>query len=141
MKILLAVDGSEYSRRAANYVAKHASFLAEAPEIHLLHVHPPLPFPGAANVIGKAAIDSYQRDESEAALAVARKELDGSGIPLKSSWIVGEVAEEVGRYVERNGVDLIVVGSHGRSKLATFALGSIAMKILATVKTPVLVIR
>src|SRR5438477_5527706 len=119
MKILLAVDGSEYSRRAANYVAKHASWLKEAPEIHLLHVHPPLPYPGAANVVGKKVIEDYQREESEAALAVTQKELAASSITPKSSWRVGEVVEEVGRYVERNAIDLIVVGSHGRSAMTT----------------------
>lgn len=141
MKILLAVDGSEYSRRAADYVAQHASALKEAPEIHLLHVHPPLPYPGAVNVIGKAAVESYQRDESVQALAVTEKELAKSKIKAKASWTVGDVVEEVGRYVERNAIDLIVVGSHGRSAMTTLALGSVTLKLLASLKTPILVVR
>ena len=141
MKILLAVDGSDYSRRAAAYVGQHAGLLAEAPELHVLHVHPPLPYPGAANIVGKAAIESYQRDESLAALAVAQKALEGSRSVPKASWCVGDVVEEVGRYVERNAIDLIVVGSHGRGAMSTLALGSVTMKILASLKTPVLVVR
>lgn len=141
MKILLPVDGSEYSRRAANYVARHAAWLKEAPEIHVLHVHPPLPYPGAANVVGKAAIESYQRDESVAALAVAEKELADAGLKAKSSWIVGDVVEAVGRHVERNAIDLIVVGSHGRGAVTTLALGSVTLKLLAALKTPILVVR
>lgn len=141
MKILLAVDGSEYSRRAADFVAKNLSWLAHPPELHLLHVHAPIPFPGAAAAAGKGAVEKYQREESEAALAVAEKELAAANIPSKSSWRVGDVVEEVARYVEQNAIDLIVVGSHGRGTLAALALGSVAMKILATVKTPALIIR
>ena len=141
MKILLAVDGSEYSRRAAAYVAQHAGLLAEAPELHVLHVHPPLPYPGVANIVGKAAIESYQRDESQAALDVAAKALVGSRSAPKLSWCVGDVVEEVGRYVERNAIDLIVVGSHGRGAVSTLALGSVTLKLLAALKTPVLVVR
>ena len=141
MKILLAVDGSEYSRRAASFVVKHLSWLAQPPELHLLHVHAPIPYPGAAAAAGKGAVEKYQREESEAALAVAQKELATANVPSKSSWRVGDVVEEIARYVEQNAIDLVVVGSHGRGPLAALALGSVAMKILATVKTPALIIR
>jgi nucleotide-binding universal stress UspA family protein len=141
MKILLPVDGSEYSRRAANYVAQHASWLKEAPEIHVLHVHPPLPYAGAARVVGKAAIKEYQREESEAALKVCVKELNALKLQSQAAWVVGDVVEEVSKYVDKNKIDLIVVGSRGRGAVSTFALGSVTMKLLANLKTPVLVIR
>jgi len=141
MKILLPVDGSEYSQRAAAYVRRHAGLLAEPPEIHILHVHPPLPYPGVVNVVGKAAIEGYQRDESLAVLAVAEKALEGSRSAPKSSWCVGDVTEQVRRYVESNAIDLIVVGSHGRGAAGSFALGSVTQKLLAALKTPVLVVR
>ena len=141
MKILLPVDGSEYSRRAAKYVAQHTAWLKEPPEIHVLHVHPPLPYAGAARVVGKAAIKGYQQEESEAALASCVKELKALKLMAKSAWVVGDVVEEVGRYAEKNKIDLIVVGSRGRGTVSTIALGSVTMKLLATLKNPVLVIR
>ena len=141
MKILLPVDGSEYSRRAANYVSQHTSWLKEAPEIHVLHVHPPLPYAGAARVVGKAAIKSYQEEESLAALKVCEKELNALKLKFKSAWIVGDVMEQVGKYVDKNKIDLIVVGSRGHGAMGSFALGSVTMKLLATLQTPVLVIR
>ena len=141
MKILLPVDGSQYSRRAANYVAQHAAWLKEAPEIHVLHVHAPLPYAGAAKAVGKSAIEGYQREESEAALAVCEKELTALKLASKSTWLVGDVLEEVARYVESNAIDLIVVGSRGRSAVSALALGSVTTKLLASLKTPILVIR
>jgi nucleotide-binding universal stress UspA family protein len=141
MKILIAVDGSEYSRRAANYVAKHASLLASAPEVHLLHVHAPLPYPGAVNIIGKANVEKYQREESEAALAVAQKELEGGNVKVQSAWRCGDICEEVASYIQQKGIDLLVVGSHGRSAIAALAVGSVTLKLLSTIQTPVLVVR
>jgi nucleotide-binding universal stress UspA family protein len=141
MKILLPVDGSEYSRKAANYVAQHTSWLKEPPEIHVLHVHPPLPYAGAARVVGKAAIKAYQEEESLAALKVCEKELTALKLASKSTWVVGDVVEQVSRYVDKNKVDLIVVGSHGHGAVSSFALGSVTLKLLANLKTPVLVIR
>jgi len=141
MKILLAADGSEHSRKAAKQLVKYVKFLAEAPEIHLLHVHAALPYKRAAAIVGKAAIEKYQREESEAALKVCTKELASLKLPAKSVWVVGDVVEEVGRYVDKHKIDLIVVGSHGRGAVSTFALGSVTMKLLAALKTPILVIR
>jgi nucleotide-binding universal stress UspA family protein len=141
MKILLAVDGSEYSQRAARFIAKNIASLSQAPEIHCLYVHAPIPYPGAAKAVGKGAIEKYQREESEAALKVARDELTAAKIDAKCSWIVGDVAEQIDHYVKKNNIDLIVMGSHGRGTLAALTLGSVAMKVLATVKTPALIIR
>src|SRR5438874_3652970 len=59
-------------------------FRSEAPEIHVLHVHPPLPYPGAANVVGKKVIEDYQREESEAALAVTQKRSEEHTSELQS---------------------------------------------------------
>jgi len=56
-------------------------------------------------------------------------------------WVVGDVVDEVTRYVDKNKIDMIVIGSHGRGAVSTFALGSVTLKLLATLKTPVLVIR
>jgi nucleotide-binding universal stress UspA family protein len=141
MKILLAVDGSEYSQRAASFLAKNVSALAQAPEIHCLHVHAPMPYPGAARAVGKGTIEKYQKEESEAALASAKKELIAAKLNPKCSWCVGDVVEEIGSYVKKNKIDLIVIGSHGRSSFAALTLGSVAMKVLAAVKTPALIIR
>ena len=141
MKILLAVDGSEYSKRAAEFVRKNAGSLAQAPEIHCLHVHAPIPYPGAARGAQKGAIEKYQQEESEAVLALAKKELAGSRVEPKCSYCVGDVVEEIDKYVKKNKIDLVVMGSHGRVTLAAFALGSVAMKVLAALKVPVLIVR
>jgi nucleotide-binding universal stress UspA family protein len=82
MRILLAADGSDYTKRAARYLVEHQGWFKRPAEIHLLHVRPPLPYPGAAAVIGRKAIDKYEREESEAALRVAQKVIAAGKTPV-----------------------------------------------------------
>ena len=140
MKILIAADGSRFTRDAARYVARHARLLKTQPDILLLHVHAPLPYPGAAGTVGKKAVESYQRDESRKALAVAEKELAKAGFDYTSSWVVGDAAEQIARHAKKEKADLIVTGSHGHGALARLALGSVATKLVAISKVPVLIV-
>jgi nucleotide-binding universal stress UspA family protein len=140
MKILIAVDGSPYTRAAARYVVGQRQSFASPLAIHLLHVQPPIPYPGAAAVAGKAAVESYQRDESLAALAPAEKELAKAGVAFTSAWRVGDVAQTVEKYAREQDTDLVISGSHGHGALASLAMGSVTTKLLATLSVPLLVI-
>jgi len=140
MKILIAVDGSAYSLAAARHVARLAAALRAKPEVELLHVHAPIPYPGAAAAAGRQAIEDYQRDTSREALAAAERQLRTAGIAFRSSWCVGDVATEVDRVARKRGVDMVVCGSHGRGALANLAMGSVATRLIATVSVPVIVV-
>lgn len=141
MKILLAADNSEFTQRAARHLVTHLSWFAEPPEVLVLHVHPPIPYPGAAAAAGKEAVERYLREDSEAALRKATKELDKAKVRYTASWITGKVAEEIAAAVKKNKVDLVVMGSHGEGALSNLVLGSVATKVIATVKAPVLIVR
>jgi len=142
MKILVAVDGSSYSRAAARYVASHAKLLKKKPHVHLIHVHVPLAYSGAAaGVVGRDAIRSYLHDESEKALLVAIRELRKARVEYHAQWTVGDPASRIAAYARKERVDLIVTGSHGHGALANLALGSVATKVIALSKIPVLVVR
>ncbi|HXS54083.1 MAG TPA: universal stress protein [Usitatibacter sp.] len=141
MKILLAADNSEFTRRAARHLVTHLSWFAEPPEVLVLHVHPPIPYAGAAAAVGKRALDQYLEEDSEAALAMATKELDKAKVRYTASWVTGKVAEEIAAAVTKNKVDLVVMGSHGEGALSNLVLGSVATKVIASIKTPVLIVR
>lgn len=141
MKILLAADGSEFTKRAARHLARHIEWFAQKPEVHVLHVHPPVPYPGAAARAGRSAIENYLREDSEAALAVAEKELRKAGVAFEATWRMGDIAREIAAFAKKHAVDLIVMGSHGEGALSNLVLGSVTTKVLATVKTPLLIVR
>jgi len=141
MRILIAADGSAYTQLAAKHVAEHVDWFAQTPEIHVVHVEPLMPYPGAQRVVGKAAVLAYEQAESEAALAVAQAELDKAQLPYKTAWRVGDVASELGQYVRENAIDLLVMGSRGKGAVASLALGSVTQKCIASLEVPVLIVR
>ena len=141
MKILLAADNSEFTQRAARHLVKYLSWFAASPEVLVLHVHPPVPYPGAAARAGKAALERYLREDSEAALRRATKPLDKAKIAYSASWITGHAAPEIAAFAKKKGADLIVMGSHGEGALSNLVLGSVATKVIALAKTPVLIVR
>lgn len=141
MKILLAADGSEFTRRAASFVASNLAELSKPPEIHLLNVHAPIPVPRAASVAGSDVVDKYHKEECEAALAVAEGVFKGAGVKYQATWVVGKAGEEIAAYAAKHGMDLVVVGSHGHGALRTLALGSVADEVLRSAKCPVLVVK
>jgi nucleotide-binding universal stress UspA family protein len=141
MKILLAADNSAFTRRAARHLVTHLSWFAQAPEVFVLHVHPPIPYPGAAARAGKAAVEKYLKEDSEAALKVATRELDKAKVRYTAYWTTGNVAEQIAASVKKHAVDLVVMGSHGEGALSNLVLGSVATKVIATIKTPVLIVR
>jgi nucleotide-binding universal stress UspA family protein len=141
MKILLAADGSPFTQIAARDLVSHLPWFAKPPEVHVVHVRPPIPYPGAVAAIGPSVVAKYEREESEAALAVAEKELMAAGIACRSSWCIGDVAAELASYVKRNAIDLVVMGSHGQGALANLALGSVVTKCIATLEVPIMIVR
>ena len=141
MNLLLAADGSDYTRRAAEYLVKLVAQMSKPASIVVLNVHAPLPYAGAAAAAGKDAVDDYQRDECEKALAVASRVLDKAGLKYKAEWVVGDVAAIVADRAKALGTDMVVMGSHGHGALMSVAMGSTATKIIAASKVPVLIVR
>ena len=140
LKILLLTDGSSHSLEAVHWVIAHAAVLREPPAVHLLHVHPPLPYPGALEVVGRAAVEKYQREAAEEALAPAVSVLRQSGIAFEQAWTVGDVAPSIADYAKGGNYDLVVMGTHGHGALLNLALGSVATKCIAALHVPVIVV-
>jgi nucleotide-binding universal stress UspA family protein len=63
------------------------------------------------------------------------------GVDVEAAVIVGKPAESLAEYAENNGVDLIVISTHGRSGISRWVWGSVADKILRSACVPVLMVR
>jgi len=62
-------------------------------------------------------------------------------VKLQTEVIVGRAAESLAEYAEKNGVDLVVIATHGRSGVSRWVWGSVADRILRSVCVPVLMVR
>ena len=140
MKILLAVDGSAYSKKMLAYLATHDSMFATSHDYTVFTAQPALP-PRARAAVGKEVVDKYYADESEKVLAPVTKFLLRHGINAKSVWKVGPAGASIAKLAEEGGFDLLVLGSHGHGALANLVMGSVATQVLAHCKVPVLMVR
>jgi nucleotide-binding universal stress UspA family protein len=63
------------------------------------------------------------------------------GVKYQTEVLSGRVAESLVDYVEANGVDLIIIATHGRSGVSRWVRGSIADRVLRASRVPVLMVR
>jgi nucleotide-binding universal stress UspA family protein len=139
MKVLLAVDGSEYTKRMLAYLAAHDDLLGPGHEYTALNVVTPIP-PHAARHIARQTLDDYYRDEAAKVLDSVSEIAAQRGWKLATLYRQGHAAEEISAFAERERFDLIVMGTHGHSALGKLVLGSIAAGVLANSSGPVLLI-
>jgi nucleotide-binding universal stress UspA family protein len=139
MKILLAVDGSKYTKKMLAYLTTHELF-SQGHEYTILNVQPTLPSRARA-AIGRSLVDTYYRDEAEKVLAPASKFLLRHGIDAKTSWKTGHAAETISKFADEGPFDLLIMGSHGNGTLVNLVMGSVATGVLAHSSVPVLLVR
>ena len=141
MKILVPVDGSPYTKRMLAYLAAHDEWLGGAHEYTILHSVPAVP-PRAAAVIDRETLKSYYEDEGEKVLKPIRaffaKKKD-----LKVSFATksGAAADNIVAAAERGKFGRVGGGAHRHGSRGSLVVGSVATKVLAHSKVPVLLVR
>ena len=140
MKILLAVDGSEYTRKMLDYVCAHQPLFDAAHEYVVLNAQPPLP-PHARSAVGADVAQGYHEDESQKVLAPALASLKQAGLNARGEWKAGPVGETIAQVAEQGGFDLVIMGTHGHGALARLVMGSVTTQVLAHCGVPVLLVR
>ena len=134
-KILVAVDGSEYSNAAVKKAGEIAKKFGS--KVTLLTVIKPL------SVFHEqvAVVEDLQKDEATHILRKAKEILIDLDVEAKKLSRKGEPAHEIVEIARTDNVDLIVVGSRGLSGIKKFLLGSVSKKVLEHAHCSVLVVR
>jgi nucleotide-binding universal stress UspA family protein len=91
----------------------------------------------------KVALDIEERRKSFAGdyLDQVAERSRHEGTVLHSEVLAGRVAENLIEYARNNGIDLIIMATHGRSGVTRWIMGSVADKLLRTASVPVLMVR
>lgn len=116
MKILLPIDGSEYSKNAIDFVASRTTVLGNNPTIELLNIQVPLPA-RASRLVGREALDRYYEEEADKVFTSARKVLKRDNITVTEAYRIGAPDEMIAQEADKLPADLIVMGSRGLTAL------------------------
>ena len=164
-RILVPLDGSELAEAVLPYVLEISQRCEPVKVILLQVIRPPsghtaaafLPidadFPGETMPASDADLDAArhpiyrdqelasQRASVEASLAPVAQVLEEKGIEARVDVAFGRPAQEIVRFAEQEGVDLIAMCTHGRSGVSRWILGSVADKVLRGTHLPIMLVR
>jgi len=139
-RILHPSDFSTASRAALKKAVELAK--ASRAELTILHVlSPVMPVPGDGYISPKVYDELIASSRSWAQKQLAKRVLSAKAAGVRAKgWLMEGVAhEQIVRVARR--ADLIVMGTHGRSGLAKFFLGSVAGRVVSAAPRPVLTVR
>jgi nucleotide-binding universal stress UspA family protein len=142
MKILLAVDGSPHSQDAVDEIARRP--WPPGITIRVLSVIQPYTPPATEFVLAGATLEGMRRQQtSEAEGLTARAAATVKAATVTTETIVreGDPRSAIVDEAEEWGADLIVVGSHGRTGLKRWLLGSVAHAVVGHAPCSVEVVR
>ena len=134
-RILVGFDGSGESERALDL----ASDLAKASSGSLIVQHV-ISIGAEAYATGAVDVEAIEAAVG-AMLDAAVERMRAFGVSATKVLSRGDVAATILREAEERGVDLIVVGSLGRGRMARVLMGSVADKLVHAAPVPVLVVR
>lgn len=140
-KILCPVDYSVCSSEAMKYAAHIAG--GEEAKLYLMHVvdirtfghESPLDFE-----VPKPTPETVERIRKELQENLVH-ERDGKKVEVEAIVVVGKPVEEILRAAKEKGVDMIVMGTHGRTGLPHVIIGSVAENVVRNAPCPVLTVR
>ncbi len=139
-KVLFPVDFTEGSKRILPFV----KFLVEkcGAELHLIHVvRGPEDFTGFE--MGAAWFSSFEQE----LIKGAQKAMDrfvteefGEDANIPTQVLMGDAVDEIINYANRNEIDIIVMGTHGRKGLEKIMFGSVAEGVVKAASCPVITV-
>jgi universal stress protein A len=132
--ILVPIDFSEASDAALRYAADMAQTFGA--RLYLLHV----PGKTGENFEASFPVGRVETAAQERLTALLSQEELERLRPAYASRI-GKPAEEIVRYADACEVDLIIMGTHGRSGVAHLVMGSVAEQVVRSAECPVLLVR
>ncbi|MFB6166018.1 MAG: universal stress protein [Haloarculaceae archaeon] len=140
--VLVPYDASPLSEQALSYAIDHH------PDADITVFHALDPLEGSYGSAAEMQVpgfweDSYDRaqEEAEELLADAREFAADRGATVETELVVGRPDRSIVEFADEEGVDHVVMGSHGRSGLSRILVGSVAENVMRRAHCPVTIVR
>lgn len=140
MKILVAVDGSPFTKKMLAYLAAHDEWLGPQHEYTVVHAVPGVPA-RAASVLDRDTLKSYYTESADKVFKPIKAFFGKSKLNAAFQHKVGPAADVIAEVARKGDFDLLIMGSHGHGTLGNLVMGSVATKVLAHCGTPALLVR
>ena len=140
MKVLLAADGSKYTKKALAFLVNHESLLSTKYELFVLNVQLPVPS-RVKSMLGSAEVAAYHQEEGNKVLDPIKKFLDKHQLNYRCATVVGHPVDEILKAAASEKSHLIVMGTRGHGVIGRALIGSIAQRVVSDSDMPVLLVK
>jgi nucleotide-binding universal stress UspA family protein len=135
-KIMVPLDGSRFSEQSLRYAYQVAGHMGA--QLHLVKVHMPVALAGDV-FAGSLQIDRVSKAAEEAYLLETRERYVQT--EAVTAVLKGPVVDALRSYIDDQGIDLVIMTTHGRGGLSRAWLGSVADQLVRRVNVPILLLR
>ena len=139
MKVLIAVDGSSYTRRMLDFLIRNFGVNSEPPEFTVLHAVMKVSAHALA-VLDRRMLKQYYQDEAAAVFRPVHRRFNKIGIEADFIYRIGNPAEVIASTAESGGFDVVIMGAQGTNALRRLVVGSVVSRVMAECKVPVLLV-
>lgn len=141
-RILVGLDGSDYSLRALDFAIDLANkYQSQLVLVHVVMRQIYAINPPEAGILAGTAIVRELETEGKTILTQGEEKVKAQGLPVEARLRQGVPAEELLRAAADEKADLMVLGSRGLSQVRAFLLGSVSDKVSHHAKCPTLIVR
>jgi nucleotide-binding universal stress UspA family protein len=142
VKILLATDGSEHSKRTIEKVIRLSAEMRTPAQVHVLNVQEAPVVYGAAEIyLPYEKAEQLVKEAGQKIADDAAEALRSAGLSPLAEVAVGDIAQTIVRRATELGCDAIVMGTRGMGAVGNLVLGSAATKVIHLSDVPVLLVR
>ena len=140
MKILLAADGSKYTKKALAFLVTHEGLIGGGDDLLVLNVQPQVPG-RVVSMLGSTEVAAYHREEGDKVLDPIKTFLDKHRLNYRCVSVVGHPVEEILKTATEEKSHMIVMGTRGQGLIGRALIGSIAQRVVSDCNIPVLLVK
>jgi nucleotide-binding universal stress UspA family protein len=139
-KILVPTDFSEGSQRATSVAADLSRRFGASLTLVYVFERNTYPLPDVYVMFSDEQLDELFAEFNQRLSSASRQALDAGAVNVTSRLLQGSAPGEITHFAEDTGIDLIVMGTRGRTGFQHLLLGSVAERVVRTAHCPVLTV-